>query len=147
MASPSELPPRSWLWRCVEIGTKSFRPSPRIEQYLALICGIVIIVITSRVWYALQIITMDGGLWRGPDDPYLLQFHSATAWLWLNDPYGIALAAWGLVGLVALGPCGPDSWRSYRWPTVVWGIAALVFCFTYVVLGFQLLLLPLGIFS
>lgn len=141
------MPPRPFISRCLEIGSRSFRPSPRVERYLALLCGLVIIAVTCRVWLALQIITTDLGLWSGPSDPYLLRFRATTAWLWQHDPYGIVLMAWALIGLVALGPFASASWRSRSWPTVVWGISTLAFCFAYVVIGFNLMLLPLGRFG
>jgi len=147
MTPASSILSRSLWMRWLIIGTKSIRPSPRVERYLALICGGIIIGVTCRVWYALQVLSTDGGIWSGSSDPYLLQFRPTTAWLWQHDPYGVVLLVWALVGLVALGPFTSAAWRSRTWPTVAWGIVTLAGCFAYVVVAFNLMMLPLGRFG
>lgn len=134
----------SSIVRLIHIGSVPFRPSPRTERYLALLSGLIIITVTCRVWWSLQVFTTDLGLWSGPNDPYLLAFRPSAAWLWQHDPYGVAILVWALVGIAALGPFTPATWHTRVWPMIVWGIITLASCGMYVFVGLDLMLMPLG---
>ena len=147
MANALDMPPRPLWMRCLLISTRSFRPSPRVERYLALVCGLIILAVACRVWIGLQHITTEIGIWSGPDDPYLLQFRSGTAWLWQRDPYGVTLMVWGLIGVVVLGPFAPATWKARSWLTIDWGLVTLAVSCIYVFVGFNLMLMPIGRFG
>jgi hypothetical protein len=136
----------SYIMSYLMVASRPFFLSARVERYAALISGLIIITVTCKVWRFLQFATTDVGIWTGPNDLYLHHYRPATAWLWQHDPSGIALQALAVTSIIALGPFTFSRWRSRSWPMLLWGIVTLAFCGAYVLIGFQLMLLPLGRF-
>ena len=116
----------AFIQRCLKIGWSPIRASPHVERRLVLICGVLLLCGCWWAWVHFLVMLNDVQIWSGPD-----------------DPYGLPLLLWMLIGIVALGPIAPRSWRNRRWPAKTWLAVAIALCFGYSFIGSDLLMMPL----
>ena len=110
-----------------------------------LVFGVLLLVAGSLARNGFLDVIGTMGVWSGPDDPYLVAYRPAVAWLWHWDPHSLGLIGWAATGVVALGPWVRDGWRARPWPAMVWGAGAICLGCLYMVLSTGLMLMPLGL--